>query len=177
MSTKSFLSQQGLSKLTINKTSSAWENSVGGCVTPVAGNWATQFGMVYHKFPTIEPQAELPYRADKLMSRWTTHWLIPTEHIARLATDDFWGSQGVARYGPAMLQPPKLIGVWRFSAYQEHVLYSPKDSSGAGPTQGGGLDGLLDRPIRRPQYKRIRDASDIVTTAAGQWHKLSFGDM
>ena len=114
-------------------------------------DFGNKYGMVWRRFP-FSIEVKFPARQVGYSSHWKTNWFIPTQYFADLTTNDFWGFNGVARYGPELLKQPRLFGVLEYSERNEQlVLPCPSASSDMEPREGGGPHGL------DPQVVRIRE--------------------
>lgn len=116
-------------------------------------DFGNKYGIVWRRF-LFSNEVNFPARQVGYSSHWTTNWFIPTQYVADLVTNDFWGFNGVARYGPELLKQPRLFGVREYSERNEQLM-RPRHSTSSDmePREGGGPHGL------DPQVVRIRECT------------------
>lgn len=129
----------------IRESSLAWAKILNGfpqCVVDM--DFANKYGIRWRRFPFSNETASLAARKGEYVfsSRWATNWFTPTQYVADLASKDFWGFNGVARYGPEMLKQPRIFGVREYSnPDSQYLRFRPNSSSDFEPKQGEGWGG------------------------------------
>ncbi|MCJ1471256.1 hypothetical protein MMC07_009904 [Pseudocyphellaria aurata] len=136
------------------ETGFAWAKILNGfphCT--VDFDFANKYGIIWRRFPWRERHRERHhgYRLQdepRYTSDWTTHWFTPTQYVADLASEDFWGINGIARYGPELLKQPRMFGLRQyFEPSGQFTRHRPLSSSDFEPKRGYNFDGLGSRVI------------------------------
>lgn len=132
--------------MTIRESSLAWAKILNGFPQSLVDmDFANKYGIAWRRFPFSNETATSAAREGEYVfsSRWATTWFTPTQYVADLASKDFWGFHGVARYGPGMLKQPRIFGVREYSNPDPRYMRPhPDSSSDFEPKQGEGWGGM-----------------------------------